>query len=342
MESLSPRERLLRVLRKEPVDRAPVICTGGMMNSAIVEIMQRTGHTLPEAHFDAARMAALARDVQSFTGFENVGVPFCMTIEAELLGSEINHGTLACEPKIAREVFPTVRDVTYGNVEVLANSGRMNVVVEAALRISTENPDVPVVASLTGPISTAASIVDPLAFYKSLRRDPDGAHQVLDYVTRLLSAFARRLLEQGATAIAVGDPSATGEILGPAMFEKFAVRYINQLADDVHALGYPLILHICGDLGRVSHCLPMLRCDALSTDAMVNLVALKTEFPQITTMGNLSTYALEWNAPEKIAAVTRKLVASGIDIISPACGLSTATRLQSIRAMTDTVTRGEK
>jgi [methyl-Co(III) methanol-specific corrinoid protein]:coenzyme M methyltransferase len=86
----------------------------------------------------------------------------------------------------------------------------------------------------------------------------------------------------------------------------------------------------------------MLRCDALSTDAMVNLVALKSEFPQITTMGNLSTYALEWNAPEKIAAVTRKLVASGINIISPACGLSTATRLQSIRAMTDTVTLGVK
>ena len=116
MQSLSPKDRLLRVLRKEPVDRAPVICTGGMMNSAIVEIMQRTGNTLPEAHFDAQRMAALARDVQSFT--------FCMTIEAELLGSEINHGTLACEPKIAREVFPTVRDVTFGNVELLARSGR--------------------------------------------------------------------------------------------------------------------------------------------------------------------------------------------------------------------------
>jgi [methyl-Co(III) methanol-specific corrinoid protein]:coenzyme M methyltransferase len=342
MESLSPKDRLLRVLRKEPVDRAPVICTGGMMNSAIVEIMQRTGHTLPEAHFDAQRMAALARDVQSFTGFENVGVPFCMTIEAELLGSEINHGTLACEPKIAREIFPTVRDVTFSNVDLLAHSGRMNVVVDAARLISTENPDVPVIASLTGPISTAASIVDPLSFYKALRKDPEGAHQVLDYVTRLLSAFAKRLLEQGATAIAIGDPSATGEILGPAMFEKFAVRYINQLADDVHALGYPLILHICGDMKRVSHCLPLLRCDALSTDAMVNLVALKNEYPQITTMGNLSTYALEWNDPEKIEAVTRNLVASGINIISPACGLSTSTRLQSIRAMTDTVTRGEK
>jgi [methyl-Co(III) methanol-specific corrinoid protein]:coenzyme M methyltransferase len=262
-------------------------------------------------------------------------------VEAELLGSQIDHGTLACEPKIAREVFPTISDVVYADVGKLAQSGRMNVVVDAAHRIAAANPEVPVIASLTGPISTAASIVDPMTFYKSLRKDPAGAHRVLDYVTRLLSAFAKRLLlEQGASVIAVGDPSATGEILGPAMFEQFAVRYLNQFADDVHALGFPLIIHICGDMKRVRHLLPKLRCDALSTDAMVNLAALKEDFPQVTTMGNLSTYALQWSAPEKISAVTRNLVASGIDIISPACGLSTSTQLENIRAMTDAVTKG--
>jgi [methyl-Co(III) methanol-specific corrinoid protein]:coenzyme M methyltransferase len=303
--------------------------------------MQQTGNMLPEAHFDAKRMAELAQSIQSFTGFENIGVPFCMTIEAELLGSQIDHGTLACEPKIAREVFPSINDVVYADVETLARSGRMNVVVDAAHRIAAANPDVPVIASLTGPISTAASIVDPVTFYKSLRKDPAGAHRVLDYVTRLLSAFAKRLVvEQGSSVIAVGDPSATGEILGPVMFEHFAVRYLNQFADSVHALGFPVIIHICGDMQRVRHLLPMLRCDALSTDAMVNLVTLKAEFPQVTTMGNLSTYALQWNEPEKIGAATRSLVKSGIDIISPACGLSTSTKLECIRAMTDAVTKG--
>jgi [methyl-Co(III) methanol-specific corrinoid protein]:coenzyme M methyltransferase len=57
-------------------------------------------------------------------------------------------------------------------------------------------------------------------------------------------------------------------------------------------------------------------------------------------MGNLSTYSLQWNAPEKIHTVTRNLVASGIDIISPACGLSTSTTLENIRAMTGAVTEG--
>jgi [methyl-Co(III) methanol-specific corrinoid protein]:coenzyme M methyltransferase len=283
-------------------------------------------------------MADLAQAIHTQTGFENIGVPFCMTVEAELLGSEINHGTLECEPKIVREVFPSVNAVEFRDVSRLVHSGRIEVVVEAAHRLARANPDVPVIASLTGPVSTAASIVDPLTFYKELRKNPTGAHRLLEYVTNLLGTFAERLLEgQGATAIAVGDPSATGEILGPVMFEKYAVHYLNLLADRIHARGFPFILHICGDLKSVSKLLPQLRCDALSTDAMVSLPVLKERFPQITTMGNVSTFALQWNQPEKLRQMTASLVANGVNIISPACGLSTSTCLDIIRVMTDTV-----
>lgn len=100
MDVFSPRERLMRRFDKKDVDRSPVICPGGMMNSAIVDIMDATGHTLPAAHMDAALMADLAEDVMNYTGFENLGVPFCMTVEAEVLGSKINFGSLECEPKI--------------------------------------------------------------------------------------------------------------------------------------------------------------------------------------------------------------------------------------------------
>jgi [methyl-Co(III) methanol-specific corrinoid protein]:coenzyme M methyltransferase len=336
--SFTPKERLLRVLHKEVVDRPPVICTGGMMNAAIVEIMQATGHTLPEAHTDPQRMADLAQDIHHYTGFENIGVPFCVTVEAELLGSEVDLGTLECEPKIAREIFPSVGAVEFRDVEKLVHSGRIDIVVEAAHRIARANPDVPVIASLTGPISAGASIVDPITFYKELRKNPEGAHKVLNYITDLLGAFAERLVaDHGASVIAIGDPSATGEILGPVMFEKYALHYLNQLADRVHALGFPIILHICGNLSTVRHLLPQLHYDALSTDTSTSLPALKKEFPSITTMGNVSTFALEWKDPEKIRSVTRGLVNNGVDIISPACGLSTSTKLETIRVMTDEV-----
>jgi [methyl-Co(III) methanol-specific corrinoid protein]:coenzyme M methyltransferase len=337
MSSLSPKERLLNTLTRKSVDRPPVVCTGGMMNAAIVDVMTKTGNTLPEAHFDAGRMADLAGDIHTETGFENIGIPFCMTVEAEVLGSEINFGSLACEPKIERELYRSVNDVLFRNISGMLESGRIGEVAAAAERLARLHPDQPVIASLTGPISSAASLVDPMQFLKELRKETAGSHRVLEYVSNFLIAFGRRLVESGASAVCIGDPTATGEILGPRMFDEYAVTYLNRVIDGIKASGVPVLVHICGEMKAVKPSIPLLHADAISTDAFVNLKLLKEEYPQLTTMGNLSTILLESGDPEQVARRTESLIRDGIDIISPACGLSTSTSLATIRAMTDTV-----
>ena len=77
------KERLERALRQEEVDRPPCICPGGMMNMITTDLMDACGVTWPEAHTDAQMMADLALASYQHGCFENVGVPFCMTIEAE-------------------------------------------------------------------------------------------------------------------------------------------------------------------------------------------------------------------------------------------------------------------
>ena len=337
MSDLSPRERLLRTLKKQAVDRPPVVCPGGMMNAAIVDVMTASGHTLPEAHSDDQKMAELASDVQEHTGFENIGIPFCMTVEAEVLGSEINIGSLECEPKIAREAYADAASVPDRDARRLVNTGRVGTVAQAVNRLSRKQTDTPILGNLTGPVSSTASIVDPMAFLKGLRKDSENSHRVLEQVADFLCEYARLLIDSGATAISIGDPTATGEILGPKMFAEYAVPYLNRVIDSVHELGAPVIVHICGDITPVRHIIPEIRSDAISTDAVVNLAALKSEYPQLVTMGNLSTFLLQWGPTEKIREKTLRLVGQQIDIISPACGLSTSTSLQHIRALTDTV-----
>jgi [methyl-Co(III) methanol-specific corrinoid protein]:coenzyme M methyltransferase len=337
MSDIAPTERLERALTNRPVDRPPVICTGGMMNAAVVQVMGENGPTLPEAHFSAEGMAELAQRVHDATGFENLGVPFCMTVEPEVLGSRIDPGTLACEPKIAEEAFGSCDAVEIRDVGKIIREGRIATVVQAAHYLKKRNPDTPVIASLSGPVSTAASVVSPMIFLKELRTRPQSAHRVLDYVTRLLVDYAREVIDSGADVIAIGDPTATGEILGPRIFEAFAVRYLNQLCDAVHASGKQVIVHICGDMSRSRDLLSVIHADAISVDALVNLKRLKEDFPQINTMGNISTALLEFGDPGKVSRNTERLVRDGIDIISPACGLSTSTGLANIRALTGTV-----
>ena len=336
MDAFSPRERLLRRLDKKDVERSPVICPGGMMNSAIVEIMNTTGHTLPAAHTDAALMADLAEDVMNDTGFENLGVPFCMTVEAEALGSEINFGTLECEPKIQKERYASVADVPVFPAGTMEKASRAVAIADAISILSKRNPDVPTIGSLTGPVSTSASLVDPMPFLKQLRRDRENSHRVLDNVAERLIDYAAMMIETGASAISIADPTATGEILGPKMFEEYAVRYLNRVVDGIHALGVPVIVHICGKMDMVIPQVAQLHADAISVDAFVSLKKIKESIPEVTTMGNLSTITLQFGTPDKVQRMAERLIEDRIDILAPACGLSTSTPLDNIRAFTDT------
>ncbi|HMM19671.1 MAG TPA: MtaA/CmuA family methyltransferase [Selenomonadales bacterium] len=334
---MTPRERLLKALAGQQVDRPPVICPGGMMNAAIVEIMNNTGYKWPEAHADSALMAKLAAAVHTYTGFENIGFPFCMTVEAEVLGSEVSYGSLACEPKVVGERYGELAAVEERDTTAMLGGGRVQTVLDAIRQSAEAYPEVPVIGNICGPVSLAASLVDPVAMLKGLRKDPANAHRVLSYVSKFQAALAGAMIEHGATIIAIADPTSTGEILGPAMFEEYAVRYLNEVINAVHNRSTKVILHICGRMNSVRRLIPELKADAVSVDAVVNLPKLKNDFPELITMGNISTYLLQDGPADKVALTAQKLVEEGVDIISPACGLSTATPINMIRAMTRAV-----
>lgn len=333
----SPKERLVRVLSGEKVERPPIICPGGMMNAAIVDVMTKNNHVLPDAHHTADKMTDLAYDVHQYTGFENFGIPFCMTIEAEVLGSEINFGSLECEPKIQKEKFASVKDVEFVPLGSMAKNNRVEAVVQTIYNLSQKHPDVPAIGSLTGPISTAASIVDPMTFIKQLRKEQTDSHKVLNYVTEHLLEYAQLMVDNGATAISIADPTATGEILGPKMFDLYAVEYLNKLVDGIHAMGVPAIIHICGQMEAVKASCAKFHSNALSVDAFVSLKNIKNEYNHITTMGNLSTIMLEQSNTSAIVKRAEALIKDGINIIAPACGLSTSTPLENIVAFTEAV-----
>jgi [methyl-Co(III) methanol-specific corrinoid protein]:coenzyme M methyltransferase len=260
-----------------------------------------------------------------------------MTLEAELLGSEIDKGSLTCEAKITKEAFPSVQSAIVPKLKRLPAGGRAERVISAIERTAARRPDEPLFGSLTGPVSTAASIVDPIAFLKALRKDRENCHRVLSDVTDTIFLLASAMVEAGAEVIAISDPTATGEILGPKAFDDFALRHINALIDRIHALQVKVIVHICGDVAPVEHLVAQLHSDAISTDAQVSLTRIKGLYPHLTTMGNVSTSILQFGSPERITQRTRRLVTDGVDIIAPACGLGTTTPLANVQAMTAAV-----
>lgn len=336
---LTPKERLKAIFEGRDTDRPACICPGGMMNMITADLMDRVQVFLPEAHQDARQMAELSKAVYEQGCFENYGVPFCMTVEAEEMGAKVDMGTKVYEPHVIGYVMDSVSD--YGKLTpVDVTGGRAKVVTDAIRILKEETSGVPIVGNLTGPVSTASSVMEPVNFYKELRKKNKEAHAYMEFITDQLIAFGRAQIEAGADVIAISDPSGTGEILGPKFFKEFAVTYLNKLLDGLKKEKVGTIVHICGQMHSVYKEINEVHSDVLSFDSVVPMKEARANLRDRVLMGNVSTYAIEFGDPDRVKMLTTSCRRGGSDIISPACGLGMKSPLTNVQAILECLTEG--
>lgn len=332
---MNPKERLYKVLKGEKVDRPPCICPGGMMNMIVEDVMDIEGVKWPKAHSDAEMMADLTQGMYINNGFENFGVPFCMTVEAEGMGADVYMGTKNTEPRVTQ--YPIESVVDWKNLSKIdVNKGRAKVVIDAIKILKERNEEVPIIANLTGPISLASSLLEPMIYYKEIRRKNQQAHEFMEFVTDNLIEFGKAQLQAGADVLTISDPSGTGEILGAKTFNEFAIPYLNKIIDTLKSYAPGgTIIHICGRLKSIYKELNTLNSDAVSFDSITSAKQVIENVPNKVIMGNISTFALENSDKESIEAMCNSCLNSGVDILSPACGIGVRTKLENINVLVE-------
>jgi [methyl-Co(III) methanol-specific corrinoid protein]:coenzyme M methyltransferase len=343
MMSTTPRDRLARALRREPVDRPPVICPGGMMTMATVSAMRRVGRAWPAAHSNARAMAEIVLATRDETGLECLAVPFCMTVEAEALGCRVDMGTETVLPHVAVECLTD--PARAGDLPEFdpGRSGRAPVVLEAIERLRSVAGDVPVLGGVLGPVTLAAMVMDAGLFLRLTRRDPAAAEKLIAALEPVVVRFALAQHAAGADCVTVAEPSATGEVLGGKHFERLAMPAISRVLRALREGGASPILHICGDLRPIlpqvaliarSLAAPPAQAGklALSVDAMVSGRDLKAALPEVVRVGNVDALLLQRETAATVERVARS-AARDFDILSPACGLVPTTPAENLRAL---------
>lgn len=208
--------------------------------------------------------------------------------------------------------------------------------MDAIKILKEKNKDVPIIANLTGPISLASSLMEPTIFYKQLRKKPKEAHEFMEFVTENLIEFGRAQLQAGGDVLTISDPSGTGELLGPKMFREFAVPYLNEIINSLKDMDNKgTIIHICGRLKSIYNELNILNSDAISFDSITSVTKVVENVTNKAVMGNVSTFALENNTPEKLKSISNICLDNGVDILSPACGIGPRTKLENIQAIVE-------
>jgi [methyl-Co(III) methanol-specific corrinoid protein]:coenzyme M methyltransferase len=121
------------------------------------------------------------------------------------------------------------------------------------------------------------------------------------------------------------------------VFEGIVLPHLQRLIDAIQESGARVLLHMCGSLDRVEPQLAGLRCDGFIPDAAVSLHRFAESFPHLAVVGNVSTFLLHQGEPLQIARLAAQLAQGRGHVVSPACGLASATPLANIVALTSTV-----
>jgi len=332
MTEYTPKERLYRALRKQPVDRMPAVC---FTQTATVEQMEACGAFWPEAHADATKMATLAEAGHTVIGFEAVRVPFDITAEAELFGCGIKAGDLKQQPSVIKHVVKNMEDLDKIR-DYKLNEGRISQVLEAVKILSEKyGKELPVIGSMIGPFSLAQHLNGD-AWFGNLFTGEEVVPALLDFCSDFNIAYAKAMAENGMDTLAIIDPTASYELIGGEFYEKYALPYQKKIVDAMKELDIATVLHICGNTTKGLSIMEKTGVEGISVDQRVDIATAKGNVENALIIGNLDPVAVLWNGtPEDVAAASKKILDAGVGLLSPGCGIVSMTPTACLQKMVE-------
>lgn len=322
----------MAALASEPTTRFPVLGPGGLINVLSRTTLDRFGIPLPAAHYSGVMMAELAVAAYDMIGYDNIGVPLCLTVEAEALGARVDIGDTLALPRIVSFPDVSTEEIIANALPGLLSHGRVPQVMRAVSLLKGMRPGIPIIANMAGPATLTAALVRPSELIAMVKKDPSFLNRLLEGIISFLCTYAEALVEHGADIIMIHEPAArAGALMGFDLFLN-VLPYMNELSRYAHLGGAKLILHVCGGrMDQVKMCRET-QMDAYSFEAEVD-PGEAHEILGKPVIGTVPSSVVHYFPPEMVLEETLMAVRRGAAMMTPPCGLGLDTPFQNLRIM---------
>ncbi len=332
---MTPRDRVLRAIRGEETDRVPASC---MTQLGIAEAMEMTGAKWPEAHHNAQMMARLGASLHELAGLEAARIPFCLTVQAEVFGCEIEFGKMVQTPSVKEPALMSIGEASMPD-SFLAR-GRIPTVLNATEILRKNNPDLPVIVGIEGVYTLAGHLVGIENLMKWSIRERDSISKILELTMRANIGYAEALIDAGADIICVADPTASPELVSPKDFASLIKPRLKEVSDAIKRKGGLGVLHICGRAQKICKDMAETGFDGLSVEEKVDLLQARALIgaPRPALIGNVAAPgSLFSGTVDGVVQEAKRALAAGTDVLAPGCGLAPMTPLANIKALVGAV-----
>lgn len=330
---MTSRERVLAALRREPVDRTPVV---NPTSVATVELMDLVDAPFPHANRDAAAMARLAATSYTELGFDSVMPVFSIIQESSALGCKMQWEQKDNWPtvRMSEPIWQDVDDIRIPN-DYLSHPDIVCVLDAIRLLRKEFGNDVAIIGKTMGPWSMAYHCFGVEKFLLLSLDDPEATKEILQKLKRVTIDFGNAQVEAGVDALTLPD-HATGDLVSGEYYERYLRDLHTEFAEKIHC---PLILHICGRtvdrMGFIAETgMAAFHYDSKNGPAE----SMATVHGDIALVGNINNpETLFSKTPDDVKAEVFANLDAGVQMIGPECAIPLQTSIANLRAIPEAV-----
>jgi [methyl-Co(III) methanol-specific corrinoid protein]:coenzyme M methyltransferase len=337
MATMTPKERVQKLLKREPVDTMPVFSGMGMVT---VQAIEKMGIPFASVHGSAENLAKSATYSADIFGFDSVIVPYDMCTIPEAMGRGCS--TYADAEGI---LYPTV-PTKWENLEAVdinpdwAAKARMPV-VEDALKMLVSEGKYAVGGWVLGPFTLGGQVIELDLLLKGIKKEADKVAAFMEKMTKVVINVAKRYQDLGVDYMTIREMGSGTDLLSPRMWKQLIQPYLQQIFAELKS---PKILHICGGTDLIVGLMNECGADALSFDQKNNLVETRQKIGNdMLLLGNFDPYGtLCQKEASEVPAVIESCINAGVDAVWPGCDIWPDVKPENVEAWVRTVREAGK
>ena len=331
---MTPKERIEKLFKKEPIDTMPVFSGQGMVT---IQAIKKMGIRFPQVHTSAEYLADSARITAEMFGFDAVIIPYDMCTIPEALGRGVS-----LYDKSEDILYPTVpykweklEDVTIP--DDFLKRGRMPMVDEA-FRILKAKQDgkYAIGAWVLGPFTMAGQVIELDLLLKGVKKDRERVLAFLDKMTDVVIKAAQHYQALGADYISIRDMGTGTDLLSPRMWKDLIQPNLVKI---FAALKPPRVNHICGSTNLIIEMMNECGADALSVDHKNDMVESRKKVGNdVLIFGDFEAYStLVQMETSQVEGVIKTCIDKGADAVWPGCDIWPDAKKESLEAYVATI-----
>jgi MtaA/CmuA family methyltransferase len=331
---MNSRERFFATLKGEPTDRLPLVPISMMAAADVVGAPYRDYATDYRVHVRGQLAFAEKYDIDHLSAISDPATeaadcgavvlyyddhPPALDEEQSLLRDKKTLKTLKVpDPAAGRRMSNRVRVV-----ESLREQAGEEKIVEGWIE---------------GPVAQSCDLRGINRMMIDFYDDPPFVRDLMEFVFELEMKYARAQVEAGADVIGVGDAAAS--LIGPDLYREFALPFHKRYVEELHRMGAPVRLHICGNARPVLPCLPELQVDLVDLDSLVPIAEARNQAgPEQVIAGNIDPVSILRDATsERVReAITRCWEDAGrrAYMVAAGCEIPRDTSPENLMALRD-------